>query len=46
LAAEFEFGKAPVAKQTPHPFLGVSGFLSEMAGEVAGGGSASAVFFG
>ena len=46
LAAEFELSKATVAEQTPQAFLGVAGFLSEVAGEVVSGCSASAVFVG
>ena len=44
LAAEFEVLEAMVTQQTPHPFFGVGGFLAKLAGEVARGGGASAVF--
>ena len=44
LPAEFEFGETPVAQQTPQTFFGVSGFFAEMAGKIAGGGGAGAMF--
>ena len=44
LATEFEFIEATVAEQAPQAFLGISAFLAELAGEVAGGGGASAMF--
>jgi hypothetical protein len=43
LPAEFEFGKATVAEQTPETFFGVSGFFAKGAGEVAGVNSPGAV---
>jgi hypothetical protein len=43
LAAEFEFGEAAVAQQTPQAFFSISGFFSQMAGEVAGGNSPGSV---
>ncbi len=44
LTAEFEFVEPMVTQQTPQAFFGVGGFLAELAGEVAGGGGAGAVF--
>jgi hypothetical protein len=44
LAAESEVVEAMVTQQTPQAFFGVGGFIAKLAGEVAGRGSASAVF--
>src|SRR5438552_6397329 len=44
LAAEFKFGEAAVAEQTPQAFLGVGGLLAELPGEVTAGRGAGAVF--
>src|SRR5688572_3280364 len=44
LASEFEFSKAAVTKQSPEPLLSVRSLLAELTGEVAGAGSAGAVF--
>ena len=43
LAAEFEFGEAAVAQQTPQTFFSISGFLSQVACEVTGGNGPGAV---
>lgn len=43
LAAEFEFGKAAVAQQTPQAFFSISGFLSQVACKIAGGNGPGAV---
>src|SRR5207247_6653673 len=44
LATVFEFIEATVAEQAPQAFLGISAFLAELAGEVASGRSAGAIF--
>jgi len=44
LAAEFEFGEASITKQAPKALLGVSRFLAELAGEIAGSSDTGAVF--
>jgi hypothetical protein len=44
LAAEFEFIETALARQAPQAFFGVGRFFAELAGEVAGGIGAGAVF--